>query len=119
MYNYVRNIFEIKDNEGEIQKFLLIENQNDFLLFEFLQKLQQLQNENFFNIDTCLSIEDITNKNIQGLNTSINTLINQYSFLGIIDFKIEVIDTQIQVNLSMILNNEFQNSKTFSYSFNL
>lgn len=119
MYNFVRNIFEVKNEEGITEEFLKIENQNDFFLFEFLQKIQQLQNENFFNVETCLSVEDITNKNIQGLNTSINNLINQYSFLGVIDFKIETEDTKILVSLSMLLNKEFQNSKTFNYSFNL
>lgn len=117
MYNYVRNIFGIPNDDGVIEEFIMIETQNDFQLFEFLQKLQLLQNENFFNIETCLSVDDITNKNIQGLNTSINNLINQYSFLGAIDFKIETLDTEIQVLISMILNKEFQNSKTFNYSF--
>lgn len=117
MYNFVRNIFEIENENGKIETFLKIESQNDFQLFEFLQKIQQLQNENFFNIETCLSVEDITNKNIQGLNTSINNLINEYSFLGTISFSIETDDTNIRVLLSMILNNEYQNSKAFNYSF--
>lgn len=110
MYAYVRNIFKEKDQNGNVPLFIKIDTVEDMDLYEFFQKLQLLKGENPYDVNTGISLEAIQNNRLTEINTEIANLINQYSFLGTIEFEITSNQYSIEVTIRMVLNKKFSGS---------
>lgn len=110
MYAYVRNIFKEKDQNGNVPLFIKIDTVEDMDLYEFFQKLQLLKGENPYDVNTGISLEAIQNNQLTEINTEIANLINQYSFLGTIEFEITSNQYSIEVTIRMVLNKKFSGS---------
>lgn len=119
MYAYVRNIFNEIDDDNNDPLFIKIESVEEMDIYEFFQKLQLLLGENPYDVNSGLSLEAIQNSDLTILNSEIATLINQYSYLGNIDFNITIDNDVIKVTIEMMLNKKISNSPYIIKSFEL
>lgn len=120
-YAFVKNVLNIPEEDGTIKEFIKISTLSEFSLYEFLMKVQLLQNENFFQIDTCFNLEDVLSSNISQLNADLVSLISNYLFLGDINFSIEADNTigSIVVNLDIQLNEKINDNSSITTSIKI
>ena len=120
-YAFVKNVLNIPEEDGTIKEFIKITTTSEFSLYEFLMKVQLLQNENFFQINTCFNLDDILTSNISQLNADLISLISDYLFLGDINFSIEADNTigSIVVNIDIQLNEKINNNTNISTSIKI
>lgn len=104
MYAYVRNIFNVTDDSGNKPLYIEINTVEQFNVYEFFQKLQLIKEENPYDVNRTLGLDDITNGYIAQINSDITKLINEYSYLGTITHKIDIKHNVLYITIDMILN---------------
>lgn len=119
MYAYVRNIFGDTDSDGNVPLFIKVGTVEEMDIYEFFQKLQLLLGENPYDVETGLSLEAIQNADLTTLNSEIASLVNQYSYLGTIEFSINIVNNIIEVTIEMLLNKKISSSNYIVKTINL
>lgn len=120
-YAFVKNILNIPNEDGSIDEFIKITTVSEFNVYEFLMKIQLLKNENFFQVNTCFSLDDIMQENIEQLYADLISIISDYTYLGDINFEIvkNYDKGSIDVELDIVLNEKIHSTNIIKQSVSI
>lgn len=120
-YAFVKNVFNIKNENGTVDEFIKISTLSEFNLYEFIMKIQLLKTENFFQYNTCIDLNDILNSNVEQINAELIAIITEYMFLGDISFNVSADITKgtIVIDLTITLNEKIHETTNLTTSLSL